>query len=350
MRDVHFAYPLAFGLLALVPLMWLLWRRKSWRPVVRFPALDAVRVARPGWMTRVRGLIPALRTLALICLIVAVARPQRANQSSQTFVEGIAIQLAIDTSSSMLDTDLSPSRDQPASRLDVAKQLASEFLLGGGGLPGRSNDIVGVVRFARYADSLCPLTLDHENVANIIGSLRTVRWVDANGREHGSRDEDGTAIGDGLALAVERMKEVKRTTGSGQQLIITGRVIILLTDGENNAGVIPPEQAGELAATYGIRVYTILAGTGENMGFTRRPVDDTALRKIADVTGGKHFRARTTGALEGVYKEIDALERTRTEERRYVDWAELSPPFLAAAFAALALGAVLDATLLRKIP
>jgi Ca-activated chloride channel homolog len=283
---------------------------------------------------------------------VAAARPQWPNESRRKSVEGIAIQMVLDISSSMLDQDLSPpGRSQ--TRLDVVKDVFRRFVLGGGDLSGRPNDLVGMICFARYPDSVCPLTLDRDVLAEAVDATRTVIFLDPTGRWRGSREEDGTAIGDGLALAVERLKDLKRTTGSGNQLVINSRVVILLTDGENNAGLITPEQAGELAALYGIKVYTILAGTGQRVNdffSTRLPVDDSALRRIAEVTGGKFFRSGDAQGLEKIYEAIDQLERTKTEEHSYVEWGELGWPLLVTAFAAVAAQTLLGATLLRKLP
>jgi Ca-activated chloride channel family protein len=250
----------------------------------------------------------------------------------------------------MLDEDLSPPNER-LTRLDVVKDVFRRFVTGGGKLPGRPNDLIGMIRFARYPDSVCPLTLDRAVLLETLDATHTVIWLDENRRWRGERAEDGTAIGEGLALAVERLKDLKRTTGSGEQLIITSRVVILLTDGENNAGRITPEQAGELAATCDIKVYTVLGGTGQRLEFGGRlPVDDRDLRRIAEVTGGKHYRATDQAALEAIYADIDRLERTRTEEHKYTDRRELGWPLLMAAFIALGLQTLLDATALRKIP
>jgi Ca-activated chloride channel family protein len=184
------------------------------------------------------------------------------------------------------------------------------------------------------------LTLDREHLLQVLDGTETVR----------SRDEDGTAIGEGLALAVERLRDVQRATASGQQLKITSRVVILLTDGENNAGTISPQQAGELAATYGIRVYTIMAGTGQNQVVMRVPIDTTDMRRIAEVTGGRFFMARDSKALVQIYQQIDELERSHVEERRFVRYGELSAPLLLTALVLVGVQTLLDTTLLRKIP
>lgn len=342
MQNVRLAYPWVLLGLLLLPLLWYLWSRPRRRPVIRFSSLAELRAAGGSTRRRLRLTLPVLRTIGLICLIIAVARPQRADESTRIFAEGIAIQMVVDRSGSMRDLDLSPP-GKNLTRLDVVKDVFRKFVRGDekSNLPGRPNDLIGMIRFARYADALCPLTLDHDNLLDVLGQTDNVR----------DQPEDGTAIGDGLALAVERLKDLKRTTGSGDQITITSRVVILLTDGENNAGMITPEQAGELAATFGIKVYTILAGTGELLGFGfRRPLDDRELRHIAEVSGGKHFRAQGEESLEKIYAEIDQLERTEVEERRFVRRGELSRWWLVAAFACLGLQTFLDATRLRKIP
>ena len=328
----------ALLLLLLLPAWWLWWTFQR-RSAIRFSDLSALRAEVSPWPTRLRLILPGLRTAALACLIVAVARPQRPDESSQIYAEGIAIQMVVDTSSSMQDTDLSP-RGRQMMRLDVVKEMFRRFVTGDDELPGRPNDLVGMIRFALYPDSVCPLTLDHDALLEVLDKTNIID----------RRDEDLTAIGDALALAVERLKDLKRTAGSGEQYVITSRVIILLTDGENNAGMISPEQAGELAATQGIKVYTILAGTGRRRGWIRQRVDDRVLRQIAEGTGGKYFHARDRDSLAEVYAEIDQLERTKTEERRFVRWGELSRGWLVTAFACLGLQLLLGATWLRKIP
>lgn len=337
---LYFGMPWALAAVVLLAPLWWLWLSPRRRNVIRFSDLASLRAAGGVAATRVRLVLPLLRTTALVCLIVAAARPQAADRATQTYSEGIAIQLAIDVSSSMTDWDLSPP-GQRVSRLEVVKDVARRFVVGGGGLAGRSSDLVGLITFARYADSICPLTLDHRSLGQMIGGLISMQP---------NSPDDGTAIGDGLALAVERLRDLKRITGSGEQLKISSRVVVLLTDGENNAGLVAPTDAGELAATYGVKVYSILAGTGRSMAFMRAPIDDTDLRRIAEVTGGKFYQATNNAALERIYAEIDKLERTKVEERRFVRWDELAPPWLAVAFAALCLQALLDATLLRKIP
>jgi Ca-activated chloride channel family protein len=338
---LYWRYPwvLAAALL-LIPLWWL-WTRPQRRSALRYSDLSNVAAAGGTSGLGLRVLLPALRTIALASLIVACARPQRADATSQTFAEGIAIYMVMDTSSSMRDMDLDPVQRRN-SRLDVVKEVFRQFVMGDErlDLPGRPNDLIGIIRFARYADSLCPLTLDRNSLLQALAQVQLVA----------TQEEDGTAMGDGLGLAVERLKNLKRTSGSGAQLTIRSRVVILLTDGENNLGMLTPVKAGELAASYGIKVYTILAGTGQAVGPFRRPVDDTDLRKIAELTGGKFFHAGDPASLRQIYAEIDQLERSQTEERRFEHYDELCEPWLLAAFAALLLQVALDATWLRKTP
>lgn len=333
------AYPWALAGLIVLPLyLWWAWRRRG--PAIRYSDVTPLFGLGGSLWTRARGVLPLLRAAALGALLISVARPQRPDESSYTFAEGIAILMVVDTSSSMTDDDLSPPR-QSLTRLDVVKDVFRKFVMGDPGrLSGRANDLIGMIRFARYADSVCPLTLDRAHLLEVLRTTDTAR----------NREEDGTAIGDGLALAVERLRDVQRATASGQQLKITSRVVILLTDGENNAGNIEPQQAGELAATYGIRVYTIIAGTGQNRMVMRVPVDTTDMRRIAEVTGGRFFQARDANALTQIYAQIDELERTRVEEKRFVRYGELSWPFLMAAFALAGIQTLLDSTVLRKIP
>jgi len=340
----------ALLLLLVIPGLWWLWLHPRRRLVIRYSGLETLCRAGGAWHRHLRLLLPTLRTAALASLIIAAARPQIPNQSRRVVVEGIAIQMVVDCSSSMLDTDLSP-RNQPQTRLDVVKDVFRRFVVGDHKLPGRPNDLIGMIRFARYPDAVCPLTLDRQVLLDVLDQSHTVLWYDQSGNLRGNKDEDGTAIGDALALAVEHLKDLKRTAGSGDQMVITSRVVILLTDGENNAGMITPMQAGELAATFGIKVYAILAGTGQRTMFGQRlPVDDTELRRIAEVTGGQCFRAGDQAALEQIYAQIDQLERSKTEEHSFLEWGELSWGWLMAAFVCLAGQTLLDATLLRKIP
>lgn len=409
------ADPWVWALLAiplLLPLLWWLWLNPRRRVVVRYSAVAAVRAAGGSWRSHLRLLLPLLRSAALVGLIIAVARPQRADQSSVIYAEGVAIQFVVDVSGSMSNPDLDPQGRR--TRLDVAKDLFLRFVQGDTAeLTGRPNDLVGVVTFARYPDHVCPLTLDRDALVKLTRSITTVnagferaeselanaatrayptnpqgllRELNRRGLLRGPSEldvaalartaeelrippgelravigayagyeqlagEDGTAIGDGLALAVERLRDLRRATGSNTELKIKSKVVVLLTDGENNAGAVTPEQAAELAATYGVRVYSILVGRDESNrgGAAGLQAARRDLTTIAETTGGKFYRARDSGTLAAVYAEIDGLERTKVEERSYVRLSELSGPFLLIAFGALVSQWLLDATLLRKL-
>ena len=255
---------------------------------------------------------------------------------------------------------------QPVSRLTAVKDVFKDFVLGGEGLQGRTDDFIGMTTFAAYADSQCPLTLDH---AFLIETLEQVAIVSPEEGRH----EDGTAIGDAIALAVERLRDLERPREVTEANRIKSRIMILLTDGENNRGDISPVQAAELAQAFDIKIYTIGAGTKgvammpqQQFGLTRLvpvrvSIDEETLKRIADITGGRYFRATDTNSLREIYAEIDSLEKTETEQKRYMRYAELAtqsahwagwkmPPLLPVVLALLGMEIVLVNTSFRKIP
>lgn len=263
----------------------------------------------PGnWRSNGIWVISVMQIFAVMFVILALARPQQENVTVERSVEGIDIMLVLDISSSMLAEDLKPNR------LAAVKQIAREFV------DSRESDRIGAVVFAREAVTICPLTLDHVMLKN------TLEKVDLG------IVRDGTAIGMGLATAVNRIKDSNAES----------RVIILLTDGENNAGEIDPVTAGELARAYGIRVYTIGASSTEATApypiddpvFGRRyhnikvDIDDEMMTRIAERTGGTYFRATDNESLRRVYNDIDQLEKSEVEELRYTDNRDLYARFL----------------------
>jgi Ca-activated chloride channel family protein len=293
--------------------------------------------------TALTWLPPALLALATALIAVALAGPRVGKSGGEIAREGIAIMMVVDTSGSMAALDLS-EKDRERTRLDAVKDVFKAFVRGGNGLPGRPNDAIGLVSFAAFADTRCPLTLDHDALLFIASKLAIVS----------ERGEDGTAIGDGLGLAVERLRESQAKS----------RVAILLTDGVNNAGEESPAAAAELAKTVGVTVYTVGAGTngvapirvpdpfsGE---MVLRPmqveIDEEMLKDIAARTGGKYFRAQDAEGLRRVYQEIDHLERARLVEQRYVDYQEYYAWALAGGALAAALAWLLSATWLRRLP
>ncbi|MDY3885326.1 VWA domain-containing protein [Porphyromonas somerae] len=324
-----FAHPYFFLLLLLVPLAigLYLWREK--RPATfTLSTIGAFRGRKVSWRTRLCWLPFALALLAFISGVVALARPQSSNAYSTESTEGINIVLALDISGSMLAKDLQPNR------FEAAKSVAGEFV------SSRPYDNIGLVVFAGESYTQCPLTTDHAVLLNMI-----------NGVEMGLVN-DGTAIGSGLATAVNRLKEIKE--GS--------KVVILLTDGTNNSGTIAPVTAAEIAASFGIRVYTIGVGTmGEalypiqtylGVEYVSMPVeiDEASLKQIASATGGQYFRATDNNSLHKIYEEIDQLEKVKLKVESFTQKEELFPPYLWAALILLFAALLLRSTLFRRMP
>lgn len=329
-------------LLLLAPLVYFLATRPT--SLLGFSSTSLVARAGRSWRQRFSALPATLLTLAFMLLVVAVARPRTPKHETRIWREGIAIMMVVDLSSSMDARDM-VEEDRSVNRLDVVKRVFVDFVLGSddkaGG--GRTDDLVGMVTFARYADSVCPLTLDHGNLVNMVKDLEIVS----------RREEDGTALGDGLGLAVERLRRSKAKS----------RVAILLTDGVSNAGVIPPEKAAQLAAENDIKVYCIGVGTQgmapvPTVDMFGRPrlmaqpvrIDEETLREIADKTAGKYFRAVDEEALADIYKEIDSLERTEITETRYLQYAEHYPYFVVPGLCLIATAFVLNGSLFRRLP
>ncbi len=338
---------------------WRLWRR---RPTLRFSAMARVRASGTGTVARLRWLPFALRTLAVALLVLAIARPVRVNESTRTLTEGVAIELVVDRSSSMLAMDFQ-RRGRPIDRLSALKDVVDNFVQGGGGLSGRPDDLIGLVTFARNADSISPMTLDHEW---LLSALKALAVAEPN------TTEDGTAIGDAVALGAEKLRDATEQRMDPSRRI-RSKVLVLLTDGENNAGEIDPMTAAELCRTLGIKLYTIGMGTRGmapmpvptpfGVQMQRRPVsiDEALLKRMADATGGQYFRATDSSSLEGIYARIDELEKTVTEQKRTVQAKDLAvegfrlggfamPPVLALALGALLLEAALSATRWRTLP
>lgn len=319
-----FASPLwLLGLLALPLLAWTA-RRKGRRPGLSFSATDDAALLPPTFGTRWAGLPSALRLAALGLGVVALARPQQRDRIVDREAEGIDIVLALDASTSMLADDFYPNR------FEAAKAVAVEFVR------GRTSDRIGLVVFAAQAYTQAPLTLDYEFLQAMLADVRI------------GLIEDGTAIGSGLATATARLHE-----GVGRS-----RVVILLTDGQNNRGEVDPATAAEAAAALGVRAYTIGVGSDEER---RRPfgdpfgpppaqIDEATLRHVAAATGGRYFRATDADALRAVYAAIGELETAPVEAPVYVDVEERYAWFLWPAFLLLCLDVTLASTRLRRVP
>lgn len=330
---IEFMHPHALWLLLLlVPLVaWYVVRRRK-EPALRMSTTLPFAGVSGGWKPVMRHVLFAMRCLAIACLIVVIARPQTHDSWSKTNVEGTDIVLVLDISGSMQAADLGRTN-----RLEAAKKVASKFVA------GRQNDNMGLVLFAGESFSAVPLTSDRAMLANYISGVKV-----------GLISSDGTAIGDGIASAINRIKDGQAVSKS----------IILITDGTNNAGVVAPETAAEIAKDLGVKIYTIGVGAtgseqavpymderGNRLGmFLTAPVDTKALQNIASMTGGKYFPATSSTALSEVFDEIDAMEKTEFDVRNfshteddYMLWAWL-------AFGLFALQLLLKLTVLRSIP
>lgn len=328
--DIKFANPEYFYLFILVPLfvIWYIFRQKKHYPTFTVPSETAFSGKRISPRVILRHVPLILRLLAFSALVVAIARPQSSSSKETVTTEGIDIIITIDVSTSMLAEDFKPNR------IEAAKRTAVEFV------DNRPNDRIGLVVFAGESLTLCPVTIDHAVLKNLLNSVKE------------GMVEDQTAIGLGLATSVARLKDSKAKS----------RVVILLTDGVNNAGFIAPLTAAEIAQTYGIRVYTIGVGTrgmapypvktqfGTQYRNMEVQIDEDILRQIAKMTGGKYFRATNNKALQEIYKEIDELEKTKVDVQVFKKFKEEFLPFVIAAFALLLIEVLLRYTYLRTLP
>ncbi len=324
---MSFVRPWVLLLLLGLALWWWIRRRNS-APAARFSdvTLPAQAASRSWWVI----LPPGLRALALATLVLAAAGPQIGGDTVEVKKEGIAIVIAIDISSSMLAEDFAPSN-----RLEVAKRQAVGFIR------GRTADRIGLVAFAGEALTQVPVTLDYPVIEQAVMDLKI-----------GSL-EDGTAIGSGLATAVNRLRRAPDKS----------KVILLLTDGENNKGLIDPRTAAATAATFGIKVYTIGVGTigeapiptGRGLGGFRYEllpvrIDEPLLQEIAQKTGGRYFRAKDSEALSRIFRQIDVLEKTPIQVTRYTRYDETTRPLILLGLGALALELLVASTLVVRVP
>jgi Ca-activated chloride channel family protein len=331
-------------LLLLAPLLLvagLAYRRH--RPAaVGFPGVDGLELLPVAPAVRLHQALPWLRLAAMTAAVLALARPQWSVEVPQTRREGIAIAMAIDVSSSMSAIDLRLG-DRPTSRLEVVKAGFRDFVLGTGGGAGRDGDMIGMVTFARFADIRVPPTLDHTALVRSLDGVGIVSFP----------LEDGTAIGDGMLRAIQML----------QQTPTVSRVLIVLTDGSNNVGKSEPRLAAQIAAAFGIRVYTIGAGTNGTAAYpvpgpdgtveyrtSPVSIDETALQEIARLTGGRYFRATDETALGAIYAEIDRLEKSRILVEHDLRRVEAFPLFAGIALLLLLSELALCQTRLRTVP
>ncbi len=327
-KGLEFAYPGFFWLTIIIPVMigWYVWREQKLQGSLSVSAAKSFSLPVKSSFASFRHLGIILRSLAIAALVVALARPQSSLSWQNSTTEGIDIMIDSDISGSMLAEDFQPNR------LEAGKNIAIDFI------KSRPNDRIGLVIFSGESFTQCPLTIDHDVLVNLYRDV------------HYGMIQDMTAIGDGLATAVNRLKESDAKS----------KVIILLTDGSNNTGSIAPLTAAQIAKTFGIRVYTVGIGTN---GYAPMPVpngfggvqyqnmkvdiDEPTLTKIADITGGRYFRATDNHALQNIYGQIDKLEKAKIEVTQYHKNTELFLPFALAALLFLSLEFLFKNTWLR---
>ncbi len=316
--------------LIIVPVIILIWyalKNQQTNSNILFSDTDSINI-KTTLKQKLRHTPYLLKIIASILLIIAISRPQSSINWEESTTEGIDIVLAMDISGSMLAQDFKPDR------LEASKNVAMDFI------SKRTNDRVGLVIFAGESFTQCPLTTDHNVLINLFKDVKS------------GMVEDGTAIGMGLATAVNRLKNSKAIS----------KVIILLTDGVNNSGMVPPLTAAEIAKKFGIRVYTIGVGT---KGFARYPfqtpfgvqyqdvevkIDENTLQDIAILTDGKYFRATNNNALKEIYKDINMLEKSKIEVTKFHKKSEEFLNFAISALILLFLGFILQITYLKQIP
>ena len=324
--DKQFLY---FLLIIPVLIFLYIWKLRKAYPSMQISTTRFVGKGRTSFRQILLHVLFAMEVIIIALLVVMLARPQSSKRNATSNVEGIDIVMTLDVSGSMLAEDLKPNR------LEAAKKVGGEFV------DGRPNDRIGLVVFASESYTQCPMTTDHKVLNNLMSEIKT------------GIIEDGTAIGDGLSVSISRLKDSKAVS----------KVIILLTDGANNTGSIDPLSAAEIAKMFGLRIYTVGVGTNgmapypvQDIFGNRRyqqvevNIDEEMLQQIADMTGGKYFRATDNGSLSKIYKEIDKMEKSKIEVFEYEKKSEEFYPLGIAAAVLLLLMFVLRYAVLRIFP
>jgi len=361
-----FYSPWALILLLVLPVMAYLMLRRKGTAAVRFPSLVDMKSCLVSWRIRCRPLLTIARLLCVALLIVALARPRKGTVLSEISTEGVAIEAVVDHSGSM-QTEMD-YYGQKLNRLEVVKNVLSDFIEGDKkDLKGRSSDLIGLISFARYADTKCPLVHSHNVLLEFLKKTEIVTI----------RSEDGTAIGDAIALGAARLQKAEeeiqqrkqQLASSGEKISdadesgfkIKSKVMILLTDGINNAGQYDPLEAAELAKKWGIKIYTI--GIGSSQAYTTiqtplgtykmptgQELDEGLLKAIAERTGAFYGRADDAKALRNIVEKIDELEKTEVRSVQYTQFAERFGPWTLTALLVLAAEMLASCTVFRKIP
>jgi Ca-activated chloride channel family protein len=358
--------PWALLLLLILPFLAYSSLRKKRHAAVRFPSLTDIRNCPGSLRLRLRPLLNVARLICIALLILALARPRKGTVLSEISTQGVAIEVVADRSGSM-QTEMD-YYGQTFNRFEVVKRILADFINGDKkGLTGRTSDLIGLVTFARYADTTSPLVLSHNVLLEFLKKTDIVRL----------RSEDGTAIGDAIALAAARLKTAEeemqkrkaRLIQAGEEISdqqesgfkIKSKVIILLTDGMNNAGEYDPLEAAKLAKEWNIKIYSIGIGSAQAYTTIQTPLgtykmptgqnlDERLLKTIAETTGGFYGRADDAKTLHEIVKKIDELEKTEVKSIQYTQYAELFGPWTLAALLILALEMLASCTIFRKIP
>lgn len=328
--SMHFKNPELLWLLVLVPVVivyfWKI-KRKN-RTQIRISSTEAFKNYRPSLKQRMVNLPFVLRVLTMSLLVIALARPQSSSRASNVKTEGISVVIALDISSSMLAEDFKPNR------IEAAKKVALDFI------DGRPNDLIGLVIFSGQSFTQCPLTSDHAVLKNLLKDIKSGAL------------KDGTAIGEGLATSVSSLKEAPTKS----------KVVVLITDGVNNSGSIAPLTAGEIALTFGVRVYSVGVGTrgmapypvqtlfGVQYQNMEVQIDEDLLTAVADATDGRYYRAVNNRRLEAIFAEIDKLEKSKIEITEFKRYTEEYLPFALLAGLLFMLELVLRYAWLRTLP
>lgn len=345
---MSFAWPLCF--LLSVPLALAAWRmlRRGRRAGIKFAPVRRLPARTAGWRARVANLAPWFFLAGAALLIIAAARPRTSLARSSRSVDAIAIAMAVDVSGSMEALDFtSRGASTEKTRLDVVKEMFAKFV------EARPDDLIGLVTFGGFASTRAPLTADHEVLLHVLKGVQVPSVAyDANGRPV-DQEEQMTAIGDGLATAIARVKDAD----------MKSKIVILLSDGVSNTGAVEPDAAAAAAAKLGIRVYTIGVGTRSNrtpfrvrdmfgrsaIQYADMSFDESQLKSIASKTGARYFGVRDEGGLKAALEEIDSLEKTTLDRTAYQRWNEYFPWFLVPGAALLLLAVSLQMFASRRL-
>ena len=356
LQGLRFSDPLwLLAMVAVGVLAWLTIRRQR-RTAILYSDASLLANLPMTWAMRVKRRLPWVRVAGLVLIVLALARPQAGQEEFRLRTEGVAIEMCIDRSGSMqaLDFELDGKR---VDRLAMVKRVFRDFIEGQRGLRGRPDDLVGLVAFGGFAEAKCPLTLDHGALLQVLDTVQIPQpLLDSNGQVINQRlieEDQATAIGDAVTLAVDRLKDCKAKS----------RVVILLSDGEQNAGIASPQDGAKAAKKYGVKVYSIGIGTTGTVPFPMkdnfgrvvlRPVqvrmDEKTLQSIAQTTGARYYNAQDTESLRKICEEIDQLERTPTEGQLYTSYNELYRHLLFPGMLLVLLEVVLSCTRFRSLP